>query len=153
MCFGDCRYRVKINHVQSRIADCLDENGSRLVADSFLKVLGIFRVDEFDRDAKLRQDRIELNIGSAVQVVGGDDFVPLGADVDNRVENSRGSRSQCQCCRSSLELGDSLFKDILGRVAYPGIDIAEFLEREKIGRMFRTFKDVRAGSINRYGAG
>ena len=68
-----------------------------------------------------------MNVGAAIEIVGRDDFVALGADIDYRVKDCRGTRSQRQGGRSAFELSDPLLEDILGGVTYAGIDVAQFL--------------------------
>ena len=53
----------------------------------------------------------------------------------------------------SFEKGDALFKNISGGVLKAGVDVAEFFEGEKVGRVFGAVELEGGGAINRDSTG
>ena len=134
---------LDVGEIQHRIADGLDENGPRFLGDGLLEILRIVRLDEFHRDAELRQDGVEHGVRAAVEVVGRNDLVPGRGQGDDRVEDGRGPRGQGHRGRAAFQQGHPLLQNVVRRIHEPRIDVAQFLEREQIGRVFGAFKDDR----------
>ena len=82
VCMGNVRNRADIRHVETRIANRLAEHHFGVALDRLGKVLRILGVDEGAGDAELRQDVVELGVGTTVQVAGRDNVIPLLTDVD-----------------------------------------------------------------------
>jgi len=66
---------LKIRNVVSRIANLLDINRLGLLVDQLFKVFRLVALDEFGLDPQAGQEDLELVIGAAVEVGGGDNIV------------------------------------------------------------------------------
>ena len=76
MLVGDLGDGLDVGHVQRRVADGLAKNSAGLVVDGLVEVLRVVGVDEARVMPSCGQDRVELGVGAAVEVVGRDDLVP-----------------------------------------------------------------------------
>ncbi len=69
------RNSLKIRHVISRIANSLYKHGLGAVINRGRNISCIIALDELGLDAQARQEDLELIVGAAVEVAGGDDVV------------------------------------------------------------------------------
>lgn len=66
---------LKVRHVVSGVADALEVDGLCVVVDGGLNLLGVVALDELCGDAVALECDLELVVGAAVEVGGGDDVV------------------------------------------------------------------------------
>jgi hypothetical protein len=148
----DARNSVEVGHVQGRVADGLDVEEPRLGADGLLEALGIPDVGEGRPYAEVGKDGVEHRVGAAVEVRGRDDLVAGAGDGDDRVEDGGRARGHGDRGGPALELGDAGLEDLVGRVAEAGVDVAEFLEGEEVGRVPGVLEGEGARAVDRHGA-
>ena len=111
---------LEVGHVVARVADGLEVDGLGLVVDGGGDVLGAVALDELGGDAQARQKDLELVVGAAVQVGGGDNVV---AGVRQRVDGHELralARRGGQRGHAAFQGGHALLEDVdggLGRVS------------------------------------
>lgn len=66
---------LQVRYVVSRVADALEEDGLCVVVDGGGNVLGVVALDKLGGDAVALEGDLELVVGAAVEVRGGDDVV------------------------------------------------------------------------------
>lgn len=80
---GDLGNGLEIWDVVLGVANALDVDSLGLVVNGSSNVLGLVAVDKLGVDAQARQEDLELVVGAAVEVGGGDDVVTgMGEGVD-----------------------------------------------------------------------
>src|SRR5690606_33842988 len=67
--------------------------------------------------------------------------------------NAGGAGGEGEAGGAAFEGRDAFFEHVGGGVHQAGVDVAEFLEGEAIGRVFGAFEDVGGGSVQRHAAG
>lgn len=72
---GNLGNGLDIWDVISWVSNALDIDCLGLVVNSGSDVLGVLAVDELGVDAQAREEDLELVVGAAIQVRGGDDVV------------------------------------------------------------------------------
>lgn len=66
---------LKIRDVVARVSDGLDVDGLGLLVDGGSDILRLVTVDELGLDSQAREHDLELVVGTAIEVGGGDDVV------------------------------------------------------------------------------
>ena len=154
---GDGRDGFEVGHFERRIGNGFGEQRAGIGVDGGGEIVGIVGIDEAHLDAEVRQDVLELGVGAAVEVSGGNDVVARLGEVDDRVEDRAGAGSHGHGAEfgRAFEQGNAFFKHLGGRVGQPGVDVSEFLQGEEIGRLFGAVEHERAGAVewHRGGAG
>ena len=148
---GNLRQHLDIRHVDGRIAEGLAVDRPGLAVDRRFHLVRLPDIDQADLDAQLGQNGVELDEGAAVQVVGRNNFVALAADIDDSIKNRRSAGGECQCRGPAFEACHALFENVLGGIADPGVDVAEFLQAEEVGGMFGVPEEIGGGPV--YGHG
>ena len=148
---GNCRNGFDVCHVERRVADGFGVERFGFVGDGRRKVLRVGRVDKFYGDSQLRQDVVELRVGSAVEVARCDNLIASLRQVNDAVEDGCGSRGKGEGPGAAFERCDALFEHIGGWVHESCVDVSEFFQRKKVGCVFGVFKDICAGPVNRNG--
>ncbi|KAB8760612.1 hypothetical protein FH972_026604 [Carpinus fangiana] len=113
---GDGGNLLKVGHVVARVADALEVDGLGLVVDELGKVVGVVAVDKLGLDAEARQEDLELVVGAAVQVAGGDDVVAGVGEGGDGHELGRLARRGGNGGGTTLERGDALLQHVDGGV-------------------------------------
>ena len=91
----------------------------------------------------------EVVVGSAVDVLRGNDVV-AGMRNGLKCVGHRGCTGcNTECCNTTLEGGDSLLEDILGRIRQSRIDVSCILQCETGSCMIGIVKYECAGLVNR----
>ena len=152
VCARDGGVAGDVGHVEPRIADGLDEDRAGPVVDGRLDGGKVVHRREPRRDATLRQDGVELRVGAAVEIRGGDQFVALAQDVGHGKVNRRRATGEGQRGDTSVKAGQPLFEHIVGRVHHPRIDVAALAQGEEIGAVRGAAKAVGRRAVDRYGA-
>lgn len=145
----------EVGYIETGVADGLTEEGLGLGGDGGGEVLRVFWINEFYVDAELREDVVKLCVGTAVEVVGRDDFVSGLGEVDDGIKDGAGAGGDAEAGGSTLEGGDALLEHVGRWVHQPGVDITEFAETEEVGCVLGIVKDERTGLVegNRAGVG
>ena len=84
---GDLGNRFNIGIIEHGVADGFNEKRACFGRYRFLKILRIFWIDEFYIDSELRENRVELCIGSSIEVVCRYDFVARLCQGYNGIKN------------------------------------------------------------------
>ena len=145
---GDLRDGLEVGHVELGIADGFDVERAGLGGDGLAEGSRVARVDEFDRAAQLGERVVEELVGAAVEVVARHDFVAEAGDGQQGVGDGRLSGGDGEGAGAAFERRDALFEHVGRGVHQPRIDVAEFLQREKIRRVFRTLEHVGRGLVD-----
>jgi len=143
--FGNGSDAVEVGDFEGGVGDGFAKEGAGFVVDGIGKLLGILGVDKTDFDAKGWKEVVELGVGAAVKVTGGDDVVTGLGQVDDGVENGSGARGVGKAGHfmGTFEQGDALFEHIGGGVHEAGIDVPEFAEGEEVGGVLGVFESER----------
>ena len=149
---GDGGDGFEIGDVESGVADGLAEECLGFGGNGGGEVLRIVGVDEFNVDAELGKDVVELGVGAAVEVVGRDDFVSGLSEVDDGVKDGAGARGDAEAGSPTIKGGDALLEHVGGGVHQAGVDVAEFAESEEVGGVLGIIKDEGAGLVEGNGA-
>ena len=112
--------------------------------------LGVGRVDEADLDALVLHRVGEQVPGAAVQVGRGDDVVAGPGQVLHRERRGRLAGRHRERRDAAFQRGEALLQRILRRVHDAGVDVAEFLQREQVGRVLGAVELVGRGLIDRH---
>lgn len=114
---GNLGNGLEIRDVVPGVADALEVDGLCLVVNGGGNVLGLVAVDKLGLDAQAGEEDLELVVGAAVEVRGGDDVVAgVGEGVDGD-ELGGLARGGGEGSGASLESGYPLFKDIDRRLS------------------------------------
>ena len=108
---------------------------------AFSKFSGSFEVYESDVDSEIGQDGVEEGIRASVEVGGRDDLVADLGDGDDRIEDRGRARCGGNRSRPAFERGYAVLEHRVRRVHQPGVDVAEFLQGEKVRRMLGALED------------
>ncbi len=82
----------------------------------------------------------ELIVSTAIKSAAGDNVIALTAQRHDRHRLCRVTRAGRQRTDATFECRQALLEDIGSRVHDAGINVAEFFEREQVGRVFRIAK-------------
>jgi hypothetical protein len=156
---GNLGNSLQVRNVVLGVTNALEVDGLCLVVDGSSNVLGLVAVDKLGLDAQTGEEDLELVVGAAVEVGGGDDVVAgVGQSVDgDELGGLAGGGGESSS--TALESGYSLFKDIDRRllcllvnsfyseaevthVHDTAVDVAKLLEAEKPRAVSRIIKDV-----------
>jgi len=138
--------------VEARVAEAFAVEGLGVLLHGLAEVLGIVAVDERDLDAELGQGVVEEVVGAAVELGDRDDVVAGAGDVEDGRRDRRLTRRMGEGARAAFERREALLEDVRRRVHDAGVDVAEFLQAEEIGRVFRIPELVAGGLVDRDGA-
>ena len=150
---GDPSHRFDVQHVAPRVADRLAVQALRLRRDRLAEVLGIVRFDERRVEAEFPEADIELRVGAAVErarrhhLVAGHHQAADGDELGRLPARHRQRRG------SVLERRHPLFQYPVGGVHDAGVNVAELLKREQVGRVRRILENVRSRLIDRHRPG
>ena len=150
---GDRGNGFEVRHVETGIADRLHIKRLGIFIDGAAETFRIVPVDELDTDAEPRQRHLELIVGAAIKVAGGNDVVAgLGNGLDG--EELRGlAGGDGEGGHTTFERGDPFFEDVRSGIHDPRINVAKLLQSEEAGAVIRILEGVGGGLINRHGAG
>lgn len=139
---------LEVRNVVAGVTNRLDVDSLGTVINSRGNILGLVTLDELGSDSHAREHNLELVVGAAVQVAGGDDVVSGMSESRDSHElgslaggGSDGSNTTFQGCNTLLE-------DIDCGVHDSAVDVAELLEAEEPRAVGRVIEDVRASCIN-----
>ena len=113
-----------------------------LVIGRLAERLGVGWVDEADFDTHGAQRILEHVPGAAIQIGGAEDIVAGMGDIGYGNKFCRLARAHGETGDTAFERRDTFFQNFGGRVHDPGVDVAEFLQREQFCRMVRTVELV-----------
>ena len=150
---GDVGDGLEVGDFQRGIGDGLAEQGAGLGVDGGGEVFRVVGIDEAHLDAERGQDVVELGVGAAVEVAGGDDVVAGLGEVDDGVEDGGGAGGDGEAGGAAFERGDALFEHVVGGVHQAGVDVAEFAQGEQVGGVLGAVEHVGGGAVDRHRAG
>ena len=110
----------------------------------------IGRVDEAHLDALILQGVGEQVPGAAVQVGAGDDVVAGVGQVLHRERAGRLAGGDRNRRGAALERRDAFLEHRDGRVHDPGVNVAEFLQPEQLGRVVAVAELIAGGLVDRH---
>lgn len=111
---GNLGNGLEVGDVVLGVTDALDVDGLGLVVNGGRDILGLVAVDELGVDAQAGEEDLELVVGAAVEVRGGDDVVAgVGEGVDGH-ELGGLARGGGQSGDTALEGCYPLLEDIDG---------------------------------------
>ncbi len=117
------------------------------------EIFRVGRIDEADFNALILERIGEEVPGAAVEIGRGDDIVADAGEVLHRKGRRGLSRRDAERRHSAFQRGQPLFQNVGGRdCPDPRVDIAQFLQREQIGRVFGVAELVAGGLVDRHGA-
>lgn len=143
---------VDISYIGIRIAEGLGKQGLRFGFYRSLDFGRIVNVDKSRGYASCRECVGKKVGGSAVEVVGGDNMVTVLSNILEGIYDSGCSTCDGESRNAAFECGDTLLKDILGRVGETAIDIAGLTQSEAVGGIGRILEHIRRGLIDRHRA-
>ena len=152
MIVGDAADGFDVRHIQTGIADRFTKQKFGFVGDRSAKILRIARIDKVCVDAELRQDVVELCERSAVQIVGGHNFIAHATKVDHAVKNRARPRSNRQPGDAPFKLRHPLFEHVVRGVHNPRINIPQFPQRKQVSCVFGIAKHIRTRPMHRHAA-
>ena len=146
----DGRHLLDVEHISLRIGDRLREEGLRVRAHRRPPRLGIvLLLDECHLDAQAREGVLEQVEGSAIERGRRDDVVAGLGDVVQGERCRRLPRGDQQRTDPAFQRGDPVLDRGLRRVHDPGVDVAEFLEREQVCRVLGVPEDETRRLVDR----
>ena len=146
---SDPRHLGDREDVQLRVRQGLRVPAARLRVGRAAEVLRIRGIHEAALDAHLAHGVREQVPRAAIEVGGGDEVVARLAEVLDREERGRLAGAERERSDPALELRDALLEHRVGRVHYPGVDVAQFLEREQVRGMVRRIELEARGLVDR----
>ena len=149
MLVSDLYPLVEVEDLTVRVTEGLGIEGLRVQLDGCLYLLVIVRIDERGRYAVVGKGMGEVIVGSAVDVLRGNDVVTGMRNGLKCVGNRSCTGCNTEGGDTTLEGGDSLLEDILSRVRQSRIDVTCILQRETGGCMIRIVKYECAGLVDR----
>lgn len=111
---GNLGDSLEVRNVVTRVSNGLDINSLGLVVDGCGDILHLVALDELGLDAQTRQEDLELVVGAAVQVTGGNDVVAGVSQSCKGHELRRLARGGGHSGDTTLEGCNSLLEDIDG---------------------------------------
>ncbi len=143
----------EVRDVEARVPDALDVERLRPLVDGALEGGGVVALHEPHVDAEAGQRDLELVVGPAVEVAGGDDVV-AGLGEGGEGQELRGlPAGRGQRGRPALERGHPLLEDVGGRVHDPRVDVPELLKREQARTVGGVVEGERRALVDGHGAG
>ena len=143
---------LEVRHVELGIADRFDINGARFRRDGLAERLRVARVHELHRAAQLREGVMEKLVRAAVKIVARDNFIAQPRDGQQRIGDGRLAGSHAERAGAAFDGGHALLENIGRRIHQARVDVAEFFQREQIGRVFGVFEDVGGRLVDRHRA-
>lgn len=144
---------LKVRNIVAGVTNRLDVDSLGTVINSRGNILRLVTLNELGSDPHAWERNLELVVGAAVQVAGGDDVVSgMGEGRDGHElggltgGGSNGGNTTFQGCNTLLE-------DIDCGVHDSAVDVAELLEAEEPRAVGRVIEDVRASGVNWDSAG
>ena len=99
------------------------------------EILRVRRIDEAAFDAHGAHGVLKQIPGAAIDVGRAQKIIAGVTDVLHRKQRRRLPRGETECGHAAFERGDALLQHGLGRIHDAGVDVAELLEREQVGRV------------------
>ena len=149
---GDC---IQIGDLKSRVGNGLGEEGARFVVGGLGEIFGILRVDKANLDSESGEDVVELGVGAAIEISGGDNVVSNLGEIDDGVEDSRGAGGEGESRHfvGAFEQGDPCFENRLSGIHDAAVNVTKFFEGKEIGGVFGAVENVGSRSVDRDSAG
>src|SRR4029077_174299 len=131
------------------VGDRLDEYRSGARRHRALETLDIIRFGPYHVPAETFERVRELIDRSAIKLARRDELV-TGIEQHLKGNDLRGvAGSRRQCRRAAFQRCDTLFKDGLGRISNPSVNVSERLQSKQRGRMVGIVEHEGCGLIDR----
>ena len=127
--------RVNVRNIAVGIAECLEEDGSRIVLNGCLNLGQIMRIYEGSCDSVLRKCMCKEVKCPAVDGLLSDNMSSVSRERLNRVRDGCCPRCQRQRRTSAFKRRDSLLKNSLCGVGEPAVDITRISQTEAVRRV------------------
>ncbi len=147
---GDVGDGLEVGDLERGVGHRLAEQGAGVGVDRGGEAGWVGGVDEADADAERGQDVVELGVGAAVEVAGGDDVVAGAGEVDDGVEDRGGAGGVGQAggLGGALQQADALLEHLGGGVHQAGVDVAQLAQREQAGRVRGAAELIGGGAVD-----
>ena len=132
---GDCGEALEIGDDAGRVGDDFGVDQLRVRLHRGGEVGGLVAGDERGRDAEAGERSLEQRAGAAVQLGRRDDVVAGLAQRADDEELGRLPAGRRDRTDAAFEAGHPLLERGDGRVADAGVDVAELLQGEQVGRV------------------
>lgn len=107
--FGNC---LKVWYVVARVANSLQVDGLGTIINGSSEILWLVTLDKLGVDSQTGEEDLELVVRAAIQVTGRHNVITRMGQSRNGHELSRLARGSSNSSNTTLESGDTLFKDI-----------------------------------------
>ena len=149
VCLGNGADLLQGKDNQGGIANGLTVDQLGVGPDSTEKRIRLEWVGKADFYAQTRQSIAQLVVGAAIETAAGDDMVACSAEGEKGQRLGTMAAAGGQSADAALQVGNSLFQNIGGRIHDPGVDVAKLFQGKQVGRMRGIFKQIRCGLIQR----
>ena len=150
---GDLGYFLDGEDIEGGVAQALAVEGLGVGAKGAAEGLGVVGVDEGDVDAEFWEGVVEEVVGAAVELGDGDDVVTGAGEIEDGVGDGGLAGGVGERGGAAFQGGDALLKHIRRGIHDTGVDVAQFLERKKIGGVVGVAENVAGRLVERHGAG
>ena len=139
-----------VYHVRIRVAQRFHIHCLGVRANGCFDICRIVCIYESGFDTDLCVSVCEQVIGAAVNRLRRNDMVAAACDIANGIVNCCGTGCGCQCSCTVFQCGDTLFKNVVGRVHQTGVDVARFCQTETASCLCGILEHIRSGRIDRH---
>lgn len=141
-----------VGDVENRIADRLYIYGARAVVYRGFGCGEVVDFCEARLDSVLRENRVELGVGAAVQIVRAHEFVSGAQYVENGERYGGSARGYRERGGPLVERGEALFEHVVCGVHEARVDVAALFQGEEVGSVFGALEVVGGRPVNGNGA-
>ena len=142
--------RLIIRDIECRISEIFQIYGLGLFIDECLQVLHLVAFCKPYLNAHVTKGDGKHRECTSVEERLRHDVVSRAADIGDREEYCRLSRSCSHCCHAAFECRHPFLKHLIGGVGDTGVYIARTLEFEKFGAIFHAVEGICRALIYRH---
>ena len=140
-----------VRHVVLRVAGRFEVNRAGVLVHQLAEGFRLARIEEPHLDAELREGLREQRPRPAVQARRRDEVLPRVHDRQQGRGDRRLAAGERQSRRAAIERREAFFEHIVGGVHQAGVDVAEFLQGEQIGRVIGVLEHIAGRRVDRHG--
>ena len=132
----------EVGDIRVRVAESLGIDHFGVGPDGSLEGFQVIDIQNSILDTLRAEGVGDQVVGTAVEVVGGDDVVAILQDILQGVGDGGGAGSDRQAGHTTLEGGDALLEHTLGGVGQSAINVARVAQAEAVGRVLGVAENV-----------